>query len=55
MDEAIELSKLGKGSLVTPVVTADYKEARQYVIGICLPIPAAFWCSIMNVPKEIHL
>ena len=33
MDEAIELSKLGKGSLVTTVVTADYKEARQYVIG----------------------
>jgi oxepin-CoA hydrolase/3-oxo-5,6-dehydrosuberyl-CoA semialdehyde dehydrogenase len=33
MEEAIELSKLGKGSLVTTVVTADYKEARQYVIG----------------------
>ena len=27
------LSKLGKGSLVTTVVTDDYKEARQYVIG----------------------
>lgn len=33
MDDAIALSKLGKGSLVTTVVTADYKEARQYVIG----------------------
>ncbi len=33
MDEAIELSKLGKGSLVSTIVTADYKEARQYVIG----------------------
>lgn len=33
MEDAITLSKLGKGSLVTTVVTADYKEARQYVIG----------------------
>jgi oxepin-CoA hydrolase/3-oxo-5,6-dehydrosuberyl-CoA semialdehyde dehydrogenase len=33
MDEAIALSKMGKGSLVTTVVTADYKTARQYVIG----------------------
>ena len=33
MDDAIALSKLGKGSLVTTVVTDDYKEARQYVIG----------------------
>lgn len=33
MDEAIALSKLGKGSLVTTIVTADYKTARQYVIG----------------------
>jgi oxepin-CoA hydrolase/3-oxo-5,6-dehydrosuberyl-CoA semialdehyde dehydrogenase len=32
-DEAIALSKLGKGSLVTTIVTADYKLARQYVIG----------------------
>lgn len=32
MDDAIALSKLGKGSLVTTIVTADYKEARQYVI-----------------------
>jgi oxepin-CoA hydrolase / 3-oxo-5,6-dehydrosuberyl-CoA semialdehyde dehydrogenase len=32
-DEAIALSKLGKGSLVSTIVTADYKEARQYVIG----------------------
>ncbi|MEQ1675109.1 MAG: phenylacetic acid degradation bifunctional protein PaaZ [Chitinophagaceae bacterium] len=33
MEEAIELSKLGKGSLVSTIVTADHKEARQYVIG----------------------
>lgn len=32
-DEAIALSKLGKGSLVTTIVSADYAEARQYVIG----------------------
>jgi oxepin-CoA hydrolase / 3-oxo-5,6-dehydrosuberyl-CoA semialdehyde dehydrogenase len=32
-DEAIALSKLGKGSLVTTIVTADYKKAREYVIG----------------------
>jgi oxepin-CoA hydrolase/3-oxo-5,6-dehydrosuberyl-CoA semialdehyde dehydrogenase len=33
MEEAIALSKLGKGSLCTTIVTADHKEARQYVIG----------------------
>ena len=33
MDEAIALSKLGKGSLCSTIVTADYKEARHYVIG----------------------
>ncbi len=33
MDEAIVLSKLGKGSLVSTIVTANYKQARQYVIG----------------------
>lgn len=33
LDEAIILSKLGKGSLVSTIVTADYKQARQYVIG----------------------
>jgi oxepin-CoA hydrolase / 3-oxo-5,6-dehydrosuberyl-CoA semialdehyde dehydrogenase len=32
-DEVIALSKLGKGSLVTTIVTANYKTARQYVIG----------------------
>ena len=32
-DEAITLSKLGKGSLCSTIVTADYKHARQYVIG----------------------
>jgi oxepin-CoA hydrolase / 3-oxo-5,6-dehydrosuberyl-CoA semialdehyde dehydrogenase len=33
LDEAIELGKLGKGSLCTTIVTADYKIAKQYVIG----------------------
>lgn len=33
LDEAIALSKLGKGSLVSTIVTADYKQARRYVIG----------------------
>jgi oxepin-CoA hydrolase/3-oxo-5,6-dehydrosuberyl-CoA semialdehyde dehydrogenase len=33
LDEAIELGKLGKGSLCTTVVTADYKIAKKYVIG----------------------
>jgi oxepin-CoA hydrolase/3-oxo-5,6-dehydrosuberyl-CoA semialdehyde dehydrogenase len=32
-EEVIVLSKLGKGSLVSTIVTADYKQARQYVIG----------------------
>jgi len=32
-EEAIALSKLGKGSLVSTIVTADYKIAQQYVIG----------------------
>jgi oxepin-CoA hydrolase/3-oxo-5,6-dehydrosuberyl-CoA semialdehyde dehydrogenase len=33
LEEAIALSKLGKGSLVSTIVTADYKQARQYVVG----------------------
>jgi oxepin-CoA hydrolase / 3-oxo-5,6-dehydrosuberyl-CoA semialdehyde dehydrogenase len=33
MDDAVALSKLGKGSLVSTIVTADYKTARHYVIG----------------------
>ena len=33
MDEAIELSKMGKGSLVSSIITADDKIAKQYVIG----------------------
>ena len=33
MDEAIELSKKGKGSLCSSIVTADDKIAKQYVIG----------------------
>ncbi len=32
-DDAITLSKMGKGSLVSSIVTADYKIARQYIIG----------------------
>jgi phenylacetic acid degradation protein paaN len=33
MDEAIALSKKGKGSLCSSIVTADEKTATQYVIG----------------------
>lgn len=33
LDEAIELSKKGKGSLCSSIVTADGKTARQYVLG----------------------
>jgi len=33
MDEAIELSKKGKGSLCSSIVTADNKKAKQYVLG----------------------
>lgn len=33
IDEAIALSKLGKGSLVSSIVTADEKIARMYTIG----------------------
>jgi oxepin-CoA hydrolase / 3-oxo-5,6-dehydrosuberyl-CoA semialdehyde dehydrogenase len=32
-DEAIELSKKGKGSLCSTIVTADNKMAKQYVLG----------------------
>lgn len=33
IDEAIELSKMGKGSLVSSIVTADDSIARKYTIG----------------------
>jgi oxepin-CoA hydrolase/3-oxo-5,6-dehydrosuberyl-CoA semialdehyde dehydrogenase len=33
MDEAIELSKKGKGSLCSSIVTADSKLAKQYVVS----------------------
>lgn len=33
LDEAIHLAKMGKGSLVSSIVTADQKIAKQYVIG----------------------
>ncbi len=33
MDEAIALSKKGKGSLCSTIVTADYKQAKQYIIS----------------------
>lgn len=33
IDEAIELSKMGKGSLVSSIITADHSIARQYTIG----------------------
>lgn len=33
LDEAIEISKMGKGSLVSSIVTPSNKEAREYVVG----------------------
>ena len=33
IEDAIALSKLGKGSLCSTIVTADHKTAQQYVIG----------------------
>jgi oxepin-CoA hydrolase / 3-oxo-5,6-dehydrosuberyl-CoA semialdehyde dehydrogenase len=33
LDEAIEITKLGKGSLVSTIVTADNRIAREFVVG----------------------
>lgn len=33
MDDAIELSRMGKGSLVSSIVTPNDEEAKEYVIG----------------------
>ncbi|MBL4863217.1 MAG: phenylacetic acid degradation bifunctional protein PaaZ [Crocinitomicaceae bacterium] len=33
MDEAIELARMGKGSLVSSIVTPNDEEAREYIIG----------------------
>ena len=33
MDEAIEIARMGKGSLVSSIVTPDDKEARDYIVG----------------------
>ena len=33
MEDAIQLAKLGKGSLVSSIVTPDDKEATEYVVG----------------------
>ncbi len=33
IDDAIELAKMGKGSLVSSIVTPDNKEATEYVVG----------------------
>lgn len=33
IDDAIALSKLGKGSLCSTIVTASYIQARQYIVG----------------------
>jgi oxepin-CoA hydrolase/3-oxo-5,6-dehydrosuberyl-CoA semialdehyde dehydrogenase len=33
LDDAIELAKMGKGSLVSSIVTPDNQEAREYVVG----------------------
>ena len=33
LDDAIELARMGKGSLVSSIVTPDDNEAREYVVG----------------------
>ena len=33
MEDAIQLAKMGKGSLVSSIITADDKIAKQYVLG----------------------
>lgn len=33
IEDAVELAKMGKGSLVSSIVTPDDKEAREYVVG----------------------
>jgi oxepin-CoA hydrolase / 3-oxo-5,6-dehydrosuberyl-CoA semialdehyde dehydrogenase len=33
LDEAIELAKMGKGSLVSSIITADDRIAKEYVLG----------------------
>jgi oxepin-CoA hydrolase/3-oxo-5,6-dehydrosuberyl-CoA semialdehyde dehydrogenase len=33
LDEAIEISKMGKGSLCSSIVTNDHQQARQFVVG----------------------
>lgn len=33
LDDAIQLSRMGKGSLVSSIVTPDNKEAAEYVVG----------------------
>jgi oxepin-CoA hydrolase/3-oxo-5,6-dehydrosuberyl-CoA semialdehyde dehydrogenase len=33
MDDAIELARMGKGSLVSSIVTPDNQEATEYVVG----------------------
>ncbi|MFA7272568.1 MAG: phenylacetic acid degradation bifunctional protein PaaZ [Crocinitomicaceae bacterium] len=33
MDDAVELAKMGKGSLVSSIVTPDDREAREFVVG----------------------
>ena len=33
IDDAVSLAKMGKGSLVSSIITPDDKEAREYVVG----------------------
>lgn len=46
-DDAVALSKLGKGSLCSTIVTADAKTARQYVLGA-----AAYHGRILILNRE---
>ena len=36
IDDVVSLAKMGKGSLVSSIVTPDDKEAREYVVAVCM-------------------
>jgi oxepin-CoA hydrolase/3-oxo-5,6-dehydrosuberyl-CoA semialdehyde dehydrogenase len=42
IDEAIELSKMGKGSLVSSIVTADDRIASMYTVLVLLVCMVVF-------------
>jgi oxepin-CoA hydrolase/3-oxo-5,6-dehydrosuberyl-CoA semialdehyde dehydrogenase len=48
MDEAIELARMGKGSLVSSIVTNSDKIAKEYVVGA-----ASHHCRILVLNRDI--